>query len=225
MSLAAAPSYMARHTQHRPSTPIEIPSVRRKISRRPPIARTPSTSILSTTSPEQLMFHMSPDYSFRYSPQLSRERERFMYPYPTINKVTQDAQSELKPCPSTSPEEVETLHTPPSYRTRFAQTPPQFGPPPLRKITGFKPVVPSQLSTPASQAPVTPLAQERSGPFSPPPRRASFAPSPWVLTAKPEANVEVGSPEAPALDFEKYLFKRLDSLMLPSFSGLQHGAL
>ncbi|KAF4581539.1 hypothetical protein EYR40_009824 [Pleurotus pulmonarius] len=217
---SASSFYMAR------STPIEIPSVRRKIVRPP----TPSTSIITAASPDNLVFHMSPDYplSFRYPQNLMTERDRFMYSYPTIaSAAASDIQSEYTSaaCPSPSPDEVEVIQAPQSYRTRFLAhrppyhhlTAPAIRATPVRKIIGFKPVLPSQSSTPVSQESASPAIKSYSGSPCRPSFPSSPPSSPWISSKGEPADNDVGpAPEVvvvgghSALDFEKYLVNRIE---------------
>lgn len=217
---SASSFYMVR------STPIEIPSVRRKIVRPP----TPSTSIITATSPDNLVFHMSPDYplSFRYPQNLMTERDRFMYSYPTIVSASaSDIHSEYTSaaCPSPSPDEVEIIQAPPSYRTRFLAHRPQYHhlaapairATPVRKIIGFKPVLPSQSSTPVSQESASPAIKSYSGSPCRPSFPSSPPSSPWISSKGESADNGAGpAPEVvvvgghSALDFEKYLVNRIE---------------
>ncbi|KAL0960882.1 hypothetical protein HGRIS_005894 [Hohenbuehelia grisea] len=226
---------MARPSPLR-STPIQIPA-RRHINSS---SHSP-TSHNRPMSPD-LIFPMSPEYSspagqysFRYSTAVMMDREPFMYSYPSFPIHDAAAQKEISPlrdalCPSVSPspEEVEiTITSPPRHQQRGRTLSSRHShgvirATPAKKITGFKPALPTNLSGSGKAQGAAP--SRRSGRLSPPPRRSSFSSSPWILPGKGELlDGDVGSLEAVpyALDFEKYLMGRIESEKRVSFNRLR----
>jgi len=99
---------------------------------------------------------------------------------------------------------------------------------PVKKITGFNPVVPSTklLSTPCQvgHGVVTSSPSRRLGRLSPAPRRRLSFSSPWILPGKGDVlDWEVGSLEAlpHSLEFKKYLMGRIESDKRVSFNRLR----
>jgi hypothetical protein len=197
-------------TQHRPSTPIEIPTRRKAIIlpiHNSPIRRPASPELIFEMSPVSSDFPSSAHYPFSFSAsQNTNEREPFMYQFPipstrytkSRQRTLPTPQTAIRPVLSCSPVTITAAANPkPHQKERVSSAslsdeddlPSAFDSltPPVvvrtattNKTTGFVPTIAIQPAMPTRVR--TPVQpSRRSRHLSPPPRSSSFSSSPWIL--------------------------------------------
>ena len=229
MGRSSSPDHVFFHSRRKPSTPIEIPRRGRPFV-------SPLVSPIDQPKSPDLIFDMSPISSsspFNHSIPLStsnnlNDHTPFVYSPPVYIprcRTNSEIRSRQRVMPSLTAAPVSAAHrniwrtqtthaevfndnydshngTPQSEREDLprAQS--------TTKITGFIPIVEHQPSM-ADHYPSKPV-----GRLSPPPRRASYSSSPWILPSKKdnvEDDIAYSQMDPNQLEFKRHLLRRIEN--------------
>lgn len=223
--------FLSCNTQIKPSTPIEIPSRKKSMT-------SPYSPITRPTSPEQLIFDMSPISPYFpkvscYSPEFAsspktNDKETFMYHFPVLPARYRNFVRRARPSPAachpTFPSPVDASRAVINPHHIRLQSPragrPQFSS--RRSYTSSTEVIKAVprhritgfVPSHPDCVPSPSSFPRRASCLPPPTRSRSFSSSPWILPGKCDAqedDTDIAESLPSALEFDKYLMHCIEN--------------
>ena len=215
---ARSPERIPYHSRCKPATPIEIP-------RRPRFMPSPVTTPMEQSSSPDLIFEMSPTSS-NFPIHAMDDHQPFMYSVPIFQPRAdltwprrkaprQGVMPSRQPAPA--PVEAQRSEPSPSNVTDGTECRDIPRTQSTTKITGFCPINADQPST--LEEPPKPLER-----LSPPPRKSSYFPSPWLLPGRSDRydeDISYSLADPAAFEFQRHLLRRIENKDSSRFASLR----